>query len=164
MDRAEPRATDSRTAGVIARPPLIFLSALLIGLVSDRLLRLPFPVPAADVAHWILAGALILVGLALLVTGIRNFSRAATPVPTVKPTRVLVTTGIHGWSRNPIYLGLFLVYSGLGIAARSPSILILLLPLAITIRYGVVAREERYLEAKFGATYRAYKASVRRWL
>ena len=163
-DRAEQRATDSGTAGVIARPPIIFLTALLVGLVSDRLLRLPFPVPAADVAHWILAGVLILVGLVLLVTGIRNFSRAATPVPTVKPTRVLVTTGIHGWSRNPIYLGLFLVYGGLGIAARSPSILILLLPLAITIRYGVVAREERYLEAKFGATYRAYKASVRRWL
>jgi protein-S-isoprenylcysteine O-methyltransferase Ste14 len=77
---------------------------------------------------------------------------------------VLVTTSIHGWTRNPIYLGLFLVYGGIGIAAGSPWTLILMLPLAITIRYGVVAREERYLEAKFGATYRVYRASVRRWL
>jgi protein-S-isoprenylcysteine O-methyltransferase Ste14 len=152
------------TAGVVARPPLLFLGALLIAFASDRLLRLPFPVPEADLVHWIIAGSLILIGLALAVTGIRNFSRARTPVPTNEPTRVLVTTGIHGWTRNPIYLGMFLVYGGIGVAARSPWALILMLPLAITIRYGVVAREERYLETKFGAAYRAYKASVRRWL
>jgi protein-S-isoprenylcysteine O-methyltransferase Ste14 len=75
-----------------------------------------------------------------------------------------VTRGIHGWSRNPIYLGMFLVYGGIGIAVRSPWILILLLPLAATIRYGVVAREEAYLERRFGAAYRHYKARVRRWL
>jgi protein-S-isoprenylcysteine O-methyltransferase Ste14 len=75
-----------------------------------------------------------------------------------------VTTGIHGWSRNPIYLGMFLVYIGIGIAVRSPSIVILTLPLALIIRYVVVAREEAYLERRFGDTYRAYKARVRRWL
>jgi protein-S-isoprenylcysteine O-methyltransferase Ste14 len=76
----------------------------------------------------------------------------------------LVTTGIHGWSRNPIYLGTFLVYGGIGLAARSLSILILMLPLAITIRYGVVAREEAYLEGRFGDAYRDCKTRVRRWL
>ena len=81
-----------------------------------------------------------------------------------KPTRALVTTGIHGWSRNPIYLGMFLVYGGIGIAVRSPWILILALPLAVTIHHGVVAREEEYLERRFGDTYRDYKAHVRRWL
>jgi protein-S-isoprenylcysteine O-methyltransferase Ste14 len=59
---------------------------------------------------------------------------------------------------------MFLVYGGIGIAACSPSILILMLPLAITIRYGVVAREEAYLEQRFGDAYRDYKARVRRWL
>ena len=102
--------------------------------------------------------------MALTAAGIRNFSRAATPVPTNQPTRALVTTGIHGWSRNPIYVGMFLVYGGIGIAARSPWIVILTLPLAITIRYGVVAREEAYLERRFGDAYRDYKARVRRWL
>ena len=81
-----------------------------------------------------------------------------------EPTRALVTTGIHGWSRNPIYLGLFFLYGALGIAARSPWALMLTLPLAITIRYGVVAREEAYLERRFGDAYRNYKARVRRWL
>jgi protein-S-isoprenylcysteine O-methyltransferase Ste14 len=48
--------------------------------------------------------------------------------------------------------------------ARSPWILILVLPLALTIRYGVVAREEAYLERRFGDVYRDYKTRVRRWL
>jgi protein-S-isoprenylcysteine O-methyltransferase Ste14 len=152
------------TAGVIARPPVLFLAALLLGLVSDRLLPSPFAVPKADLVHWTLAGSLILIGLALGAAGIRNFSRAATPVPTNEPVRALVTTGIHGWTRNPIYLGMFLVYGGIGVAARSPWILVLTLPLAITIRYGVVAREEAYLDRRFGDAYRDYKARVRRWL
>jgi protein-S-isoprenylcysteine O-methyltransferase Ste14 len=75
-----------------------------------------------------------------------------------------VTTGIHRWSRNPIYLGMFLVYGGIGIAARSPWTLILTLPLALTIRYGVVAREEAYLERRFGTAYHDYQRRVRRWV
>jgi protein-S-isoprenylcysteine O-methyltransferase Ste14 len=107
---------------------------------------------------------MILIGIAVFAAGIRNFASAATPVQGTKPTRALVTTGIHGWSRNPIYLGILLVYGGIGIVVRSPWILIFALPLAITIRYGVVAREEAYLERRFGDTYRDYKARVRRWL
>ena len=74
-----------------------------------------------------------------------------------------MTTGIHGWTRNPIYLGLFLIYGGIGVAAGSPWIPILTLPLALIIRYGVVAREETYLERRFGDAYRDYRARVRRW-
>ena len=163
-DPAGQQVTDTETAGVIARPLLRFLAALLLGLVSDRLLPLPFPVPRIDLVHWIIAGSLILIGLALAAAGIRNFSRARTPVRSIEPTRALVTTGIHGWSRNPIYFGMFLLYGGIGVAAQSPWTLALVLPLAITIRYGVVAREEAYLEQRFGGAYRDYKAHVRRWL
>jgi protein-S-isoprenylcysteine O-methyltransferase Ste14 len=167
MDLAGQQATDTETAGVIARPPLLFLAALLIGFLLDHLLRLPFPVARIGSFHWIsaiIAGSLILIGSAVFAAGIRNFSSAATPVQGTKPTRTLVTIGIHGWSRNPIYLGMFLVYGGVGLAVRSPWILILALPLAVTIRYGVVAREEAYLERRFGDAYRDYKARVRRWL
>jgi len=164
MDLAEQQANDTATAGVIARPPLLFLAALLLGFASDRLVPLPFILPGGYLVHGTVAGYLILIGLTLAAAGIRNFSRAATPVPTNEPTRVLVTTGIHSWSRNPIYLGLFLVYGGIGVAADSLWALILTLPLAITIRYGVVAREEAYLERRFGDTYRDYQARVHRWL
>lgn len=163
-DPAGQRATDTATAGVIARPPLLFLGALLLGLGADRLLPLAFAVPGGDPILWTVGGCLILAGAALAAAGIRNFSRAATPVPTNEPTRALVMSGVHGWTRNPIYLGMFLVYGGIGVVARSPWVLILTLPLAITIRYGVVAREEAYLERRFGDAYRDYKARVRRWL
>ena len=167
IDLAGPQVEDTGTAGVIARPPLLFLATLTLGFVVDHLLPLQFPISRIGLAHWIsaiIAGAVVVIGLALATAGVRNFSRAATPVPTTQPTRALVTTGIHGYTRNPIYLGMFLVYAGIGLLVRSPWILILMLPLALTIRYGVVAREEAYLEARFGDDYRDYKARVRRWL
>lgn len=157
-------APDTETAGLIARPPLLFLGALVLGSVLDRLLRLPFPVPGMHSGPWIIGGPLILIGLGLAAAGMRNFSRAGTPVRSIRPTRALVTTGVHGWTRNPIYLGMFLVYGGIGVAARSPWTLLLALPLALTMRYGVVAREEAYLERRFGIAYQEYKGRVRRWL
>ena len=163
MDPDGKHLNDAGTAGVIARPPLLFLAALLLGLAFDRLLPWPFTFPGTDMLQWIIAGSMIILGVAIMAAGIRNFSRAATPVPSNQPVRALVTSGIHGWSRNPIYVGMFLIYAGIGIAARSPWILILTLPLAVTIRNGVVAREEAYLERRFGEAYCQYKARVRRW-
>lgn len=161
------QTTDTGTAGVIARPPLLVLGALLLGPALDHLLPMSFPIARTGSGHSvsaIIASCLVLGGAALVAAGIRNFWGAGTPVPTNEPTRALVTTGIHSWTRNPIYLGFLLAYAGIGLAMRSPWVVLLALPLALTIRYGVVAREETYLEARFGAAYRDYKAHVRRWL
>lgn len=163
-DPVEQQASGPVTAGLIGRPILLFPAAVLAGLALDRLLPLRSAIPEVDGFPWIVGGFLILIGLGLFTAGVRNFARAATPVPTNRPARVLVTTGIHGWSRNPIYLGFFLAYGGIGIAIQSPWVLILTLPLAIIIRYGVVAREEAYLERRFDDAYRDYKARVRRWV
>lgn len=163
-DPAGPHMTDTATPRVIVRPPLIFLAALLLGGPLNALLPLPFPVPWSVSVTWLLAGALAVIGLALAIAGIRNFSGAGTPVPTNEPTRALVTTGIHSRTRNPIYLGMFILYGGIGVAAQNLWIFILLLPLFITMRWGVVAREEAYLERRFGDAYRDYKARVRRWI
>ena len=130
MDLAAQQMNNTGTAGVIARPPLLFLAALLLGFVLDHLLSLPLPVPRTDF-HRITAGFMILIGVVVFVAGICNFSSAATPVQGTEPTRTLVTTGIHGWSRNPIYVGMFLVYAGIGIAVRSPWILTRTLPLGM---------------------------------
>jgi protein-S-isoprenylcysteine O-methyltransferase Ste14 len=164
MGSADQQASDIAVAGAIARPPFLYLACLLLGLALDHVVPLPLALPEAALIRWPVGGGLIVVGLAIVAAGIRNFSRAATPVPSNKPVRALVTTGIHSWSRNPIYVGMFLVYAGVGLAARSPWVLVLALPLAITLRYGVVAREEAYLERRFGDPYRDYKARVRRWL
>jgi len=164
MGSAHQQPNDAATADVIVRPPLLYLACLLLGFALDRLLPLPLTLPEAALIRWLAGGALIVGGLAIIATGIRNFSRAATPVPTNQPVRALVTTGIHGWSRNPIYVGMSLFYVGIGIATRSPWVLILVLPIYIILRYGVIAREEAYLQQRFGDAYRDYKARVRRWL
>jgi protein-S-isoprenylcysteine O-methyltransferase Ste14 len=163
MGAHDMQAGDTAVARVMARPTRLFPAALLLGFVLDRVLPSSFAVLSHPI-HGVVGGSLILIGLGLGVAGIRNFSRAATPVPTHEPTRALVTTGIHGWTRNPIYVGMFLIYGGIGIAARSSWTVVLTLPLAIAMRYGVVAREEAYLERRFGDAYRKYRARVRRWL
>ena len=164
MGPASQQAPDAATAGVITRPPFLYLGCLILGLALEHLLPLRLNLPGAAVMQWTVGGGLILIGVAIVAAGVRNFSRAATPVPSNQPVRALVTTGIHGWSRNPIYVGMFLLYTGIGIAARSPWVLVLALPLVVIVRYFVVAREERYLEQRFGDAYRDYKARVRRWL
>jgi protein-S-isoprenylcysteine O-methyltransferase Ste14 len=164
MAHANQQARTTAAAGVITRPPFLYLGCLILGLALDYLLPLRLSLPGAAMLQWTVGGGLILMGVAIVAAGVRNFSRAATPVPSNQPVRLLVTTGIHTWSRNPIYVGMFLIYAGIGIAARSPWILVLALPLVVILRYGVVAREERYLEQRFGDAYRDYKARVRRWL
>jgi protein-S-isoprenylcysteine O-methyltransferase Ste14 len=164
MSSASQQPRDATTASVITRPPLIYLACLLLGLALDRVLPLPLAFPEVTLFSWTAGGGLILIGVVIVAAGIRNFSRAATPVPSNQPVRALVTTGIHGWSRNPIYVGMLLLYVGIGIAVRSPWVLVLALPLVIILRYGVVAREETYLERRFGDAFRDYRARVRRWL
>jgi protein-S-isoprenylcysteine O-methyltransferase Ste14 len=164
MNSASQQPRDAATTGILTRPPVFYLAGLLLGLALDRVLPLPLDLPGTALMQWMAGGGLILIGVAVVSAGIRNFSRATTPFRSNQPVRALVTAGIHGWSRNPIYIGMFLVYAGIGLAARSPWILILVLPLAITLHYGVVAREEAYLERHFGDAYRNYKARVRRWL
>jgi protein-S-isoprenylcysteine O-methyltransferase Ste14 len=155
---------DPAVARGVRRPPFLYLACLVLGFALERLLPLPLTYPEATLAYSMAGGTLVVIGVVIMVVGVRNFSRADTPVPSNQPVRALVTTGIHGWSRNPIYVGMLLLYAGIGTAARSPWVLLLALPLVIILRYGVIAREEAYLERRFGDAYRDYQARVRRWV
>jgi protein-S-isoprenylcysteine O-methyltransferase Ste14 len=103
-------------------------------------------------------------GAAILSSAMRRFAAAGTNVPTPMPTMALVTDGLYSYSRNPIYIALSLIYVGLAIGADSAWGLIFLVPIIIVIRYGVIAREERYLERKFDGAYVDYRSRVRRWI
>ena len=96
--------------------------------------------------------------------GTRRFLAAGTNIPPNLPTTALVVDGIYRRTRNPLYLGTTLVYLGLSVAAGSLWAIGLVVPLLWVINTGVIAREEHYLERKFGDAYRAYKARVRRWV
>jgi protein-S-isoprenylcysteine O-methyltransferase Ste14 len=151
------------TAGVIARPPFLYGGFLLAGLV----LEFQWPLEAFSALprerSVILGAALCVAGGAVLVAAFRRFKAVGTNIPTWQPTTALATDGIYRLSRNPIYLGLTLVYAGLAVALASFWPLLLLVPLLAVMRYGVIAREEAYLERLFGDDYRAYRQRVRRW-
>jgi protein-S-isoprenylcysteine O-methyltransferase Ste14 len=150
------------TAQVIIRPPLAWALAVVAGFALHWLMPLPF-VPAAVPARW-LGAAVFVVALALAAWAITTIARAGSNVPTNMPTTSIVDTGPYRFTRNPIYLAMMLGHVGLAIAFDSLWLLVTLVPFALIIRYGVVAREEAYLERKFGEAYRRYRARVRRWL
>jgi protein-S-isoprenylcysteine O-methyltransferase Ste14 len=93
-----------------------------------------------------------------------TITRAGTNIPTNTPTTTIVESGPYRFTRNLIYLGMLLSLIGLSIAFDTLWLLMMLVPFALVIRYGVVAREEAYLERKFGDIYRGYHSRVRRWL
>lgn len=155
-------------AGVVAPPPLIYLAFLLVGWALQQLAHELFSVGMSlgwpteirrGLAFVLVIGGLLLDGIAA-----GTFRRLGTPPEPWKPTTALATGGLYRFSRNPIYLGFALTYAGFAVAMDSPVALGLLLPCLIVIDRFVIAREERYLAARFGAEYAAYKERVRRWL
>src|SRR4051794_21104588 len=135
---------------VIAPPPLIALATLLLGLALDWfapsfILRgiLGFAI------RLIIGAVLIAAGLTIAILAVRRFRRAGTNVEPWKPALTLVTTGIFACLRNPMYLALGLVLAGVAIALGSDWMLVLIVPAALILHFGVVKREERYLERKF---------------
>lgn len=152
---------DRDTAGVIAPPPLIFAIPLIVGLVANWLS--PLPILTGRVGLW-MGIALAIAGLGLIVTGIIEFRHANTAVVPFRPTTAIVSSGPFRFTRNPLYLGFVLIYIGASLAANTLWPLFML-PLAILVLlHGVVKREERYLERKFGTAYTDYRARVRRWM
>jgi protein-S-isoprenylcysteine O-methyltransferase Ste14 len=153
--------SEQPTAGVIAPPPLIYLAGLLVGLALDRL----WPLGLIVGVGWLVVGAaLAAAGIGVMLAGSTRFRAAGTPVQPWKPASALVVSGIFRHTRNPMYLGMTLLYLGLALLFGDVVTLALLLPVLGAIRWGVIAREERYLAARFGQPYFDYKARVRRWL
>jgi protein-S-isoprenylcysteine O-methyltransferase Ste14 len=95
---------------------------------------------------------------------IGRFRRAGTAAEPWRPSTALVTGGVYRFTRNPMYLAMVLLHLGLALAVDSAVALALLPSLLALVQAGVVLREERYLERRFGDEYRRYRASVRRWL
>jgi protein-S-isoprenylcysteine O-methyltransferase Ste14 len=147
--------------GVVAPPPLVYLGAILVGALLERVWRWEIPT-----ARWGSAVGVLLIVVAgvLFAFAVLEFKRAGTPPEPYKPTTAIVTSGPYRVTRNPIYLSFALVQLGIAFWAGSGWILVLLLPVSVLMNYGVIAREERYLERKFGDEYFNYRRRVRRWM
>ncbi|MGI9415287.1 MAG: methyltransferase family protein [Hyphomicrobiales bacterium] len=149
------------TAGVLAPPPIIYLVFFVIGLELDYLWPVPLlPKPL----QYILGFTIIAASAVLIVWVFQAFSKANTSIDPYKPTTAIISAGPFGFSRNPAYVALTLLFIGSAVAVDSLWIVAMAVPAVLTIHYFVVLREEAYLERKFGDEYRDYKAAVRRWV
>jgi protein-S-isoprenylcysteine O-methyltransferase Ste14 len=147
--------------GVIARPPLMYLAALAVVFVLRWLLPLPIFPPRVGLVPGLL---LVVLGAAWIGWGRRTMVTAGTNVNPTKPTTTIVASGPFRYSRNPLYVGATTFFVGVTLASNTWwgfAALLILLPL---MHFGVVLREERYLERKFGEPYRGYRSRVRRYL
>ncbi len=151
-------------AGVIAPPPLIYAVTFVAGMLLHRKFPGHSVLSLPRMSRFVLAGSLIGIALATITQAFLTMRRAHTNIDPHQPTTTIVVEGPYRFTRNPIYLSLTLLYSGLTVLFNALSGL-LLLPIALIIlRRGVIEREERYLERKFGEQYLSYKQRVRRWL
>lgn len=144
----------------LARPPVIYLTAIVVGLASHFVWPITFAPKSATPF-----GVLIVVLAAILfIWSIKTFRSARTPVPGNRPTTAIVTVGPYRFSRNPIYLAFSAFQVGIAVGVHSAWLLVTLLPAIALMSFVVIPREERYLDGRFGEEYARYKASVRRWL
>ena len=147
--------------GVVTLPPLIYLAFFALGLVLDQFWPLAL---LTDVLQYVLGSAAVALSMGMAIWTIRHFRRAGTAFDVRRPTSALITDGPFRFSRNPGYLALTFLYAGLAIVIDNLWVVALLVPTLVVMHYGVITREERYLERKFGEEYLGYRASVRRWL
>jgi protein-S-isoprenylcysteine O-methyltransferase Ste14 len=152
------------TPDVIVWPPLLALGTLILGFVLNWIaptfvlrVMLPFGIRV------LIALLLVSGGAALAIAARREFLQMGTNVAPSQPALRLVTTGIYAHVRNPMYVGLGLLVAGVGVGFASDWSLILLVPAALVLHYGVVRREENYLTGKFREPYQRYLKAVPRY-
>lgn len=151
----------TEVAGAGLPAPVIFVGLFLAGLGLNAALPRPTVAPALRTVGWLLT-VFGLAGIGL--PGFLALRRAGTSPNPRRPTTALVAGGPYRFTRHPLYLSMATTYAGTALGLNSFWTLVLLAGAIALIDRGPMAREERYMEQKFGDAYRAYKARVRRWL
>lgn len=143
-------------------PPAPYVAAIAIGWWIDRNIQ-PLPWNWGDITQ-LLGWMSVTTGLALLAWAAITLWRHKTTVNPYKAASSLCTTGPFHYSRNPIYLGDWLIFIGSSMLLSTWWPLLFSPLIWAVLRYGVIRHEEAHLEAKFGDSYHNYKIRVRRWL
>jgi protein-S-isoprenylcysteine O-methyltransferase Ste14 len=144
-------------------PPIV---AVMIGAAMWEVSRITPSVPIDGRLRFALPAAFAACGFSLAAMAMTAFRRVRTTISPVKVERAssIVTVGVYGRTRNPMYLGLIFLLTGWTIYLAAPwAILGPVLFVLFTTRFQIVP-EERVLTAKFGSEYTDYQARVRRWL
>lgn len=150
-------------ANVRFPPPLLYLGALILGIFLDRQLGLPRLGLGQAIREAV--GILLAVGGGfVMLWAAQLFRRFGTAIIPYKPATKLVTSGAYSFTRNPMYLGMALVYAGAAIFLDSILALAFLAIVLVIIQTQVIVKEETYLKRAFGDEYLAYQGRVRRWI
>jgi protein-S-isoprenylcysteine O-methyltransferase Ste14 len=109
---------------------------------------------------------LVIAGLAINIAGVVAVRKSQTTLNPLRPesTTALVSTGLFGISRNPMYLGMLIVLLGWAVYLSSPLALIGPVVFVLYINRFQIVPEERALSSLFGASFSEYKSKVRRWV
>ena len=154
------KKTDS--PGVFIPPPIIYLLIFL----SSFLLQRALPIKLSVSYYLTLSVGIICIisSIAVLIAAIGLFIKSKNTLITIRPANSLQTAGIYSFTRNPMYLGLMLLYTGIAMIIVNWWALILLPELVLIVTYFIIKPEERYLERSFGLLYLQYKREVRQWI
>jgi protein-S-isoprenylcysteine O-methyltransferase Ste14 len=150
-------------AAVRIPPPLVYLGALLAGVILHAFV-LPLPLSLAPGVRVAVTAAAALLGLAAMGGALRLFRRTGQDPKPWEPTPEIISTGVYRFTRNPMYVAMALLQIAFGVGLANGWILALVPVVLAVVQRTAIRHEEAYLERKFGETYTRYKRSVRRWL
>ena len=146
---------------VLTPPPVIVLIVIAAGFAAGLIQPLRF---IDGYARYIAGGALLLASAVIMLSAYFKMMRAGTNVDVRKPATTVLTDGVYSCSRNPMYVSMVVFLAAVSVLLNNLWIIILIPAFVFIMGRGVIAREELYLEEKFGAQYTDYKERVRRWL
>ena len=148
-------------AGVAFHPPILLVVFLLLGFALRAIAPFSFA-PEQSVA--VIGPIIVVVSFAMFFWAVATMRRSGGSIPTSEPTDLIVHGGPYRYSRNPIYVSMITLLIGVGVWANTLWLIGLAVLAAYLLWWGVISREEGYLEGKFGSDYTSYKSRVRRWL
>ena len=156
-------AEDPQLPQVKLHPGVIVVGCLLLSVLARHAWHLNLDAESLSALRYI-GLAFVFIGVATLVFAYGSMARAKTTIDPRLQSSKIVTSGIYAYSRNPIYLGWFLLVAGRSLMTASVLALLVAVMMLLLLYWAVIVEEEKYLERKFGEEYRTYKRSVRRWL
>lgn len=144
-------------------PPVFALAAIIILYAGDMVL------PSLSIhpqGQWLIGALCVVFGVAIAVVSVGKFRQHKTTITPLHPetTTALVTSGLYGYTRNPMYLGMAFCIAGIGVGLGSLLTLVVLPIFVWIITHRQILAEEQALNELFGKKYRNYMAKVRRWL
>ena len=156
-------ATKKDNPGVVVPPPLIYVALFFLSLLLQKYLPLNISFFATE-SSTIIGSVLIFIAFLFMLPALIKFVQSKNTLITIQPASSLQTDGIYKISRNPMYLGLLFMYSGIGMLKGDWWTFILIPIIIIIVQSYVIRGEENYLQRAFGEEYAHYKKKVRRWI